>query len=176
MSDPFGDLDETLDDASDTSETSDTDNDSGNRDGDRVENTDEEAVSATAAAEGEPADSATDETAGPTTDDAVDGRESATEAESDSREDSTGERPLSSPAFPFAAADQTAVYPRAETWAAFEDFLDFEVRRRLREAGVRDDTKRELHEAALQVIQDHPEAVTKQFLDNRREGSNENEE
>jgi hypothetical protein len=157
VSDPFGDLDETLDDASDASDASDTDNDSGDRDGDRVENADEETVSATAGAEGEPADSA------------VDSRESATEAESDSREDSTDERPLSSPAFPFAAADQTAVYPRAETWAAFEDFLDFEVRRRLREAGVRDDTKRELHEAALQVIRDHPEAVAEQFLDNRQE-------
>jgi hypothetical protein len=169
VSDPFGDLDETLDDASGASDASGTDDDSGDRDGDRVENTDEETVSATAGAEGEPADSVTDETTGPTADDAVDSRESATEAESDSREDSTDERPLSSPAFPFAAADQTAVYPRAETWAAFEDFLDFEVRRRLREAGVRDDTKRELHEAALQVIRDHPEAVAEQFLDNRQE-------
>ena len=142
MSDPFGDLDETLDDtggaASDTPE-------------------------ATSGAERDETDGETQAVSGAAT-----SGESVTGDESGDG-DTPDDEPLSSPAFPFAEAEQTAVYPRAETWATFEDFLDFEVRRRLREAGVRDDTKRELHEAALQVVQSHPEAVAEQFLANRRD-------
>ena len=114
-------------------------------------------------------DETLDETGEGTTEDGdATADESASESEADDDTGGDGEQ-LSSPAFPFAAADQTAVYPRGETWDAFEDFLNFGVRRRLREAGVRDDTKRELHEAALQVVQDHPEAVAEQFIANRRE-------
>ncbi|ERH13975.1 MAG: hypothetical protein J07HB67_00229 [halophilic archaeon J07HB67] len=133
MSDPFGDLDDTLDDP----------------DGGGAGETD------------------SSEATGETADTPAAGSDDGTDT--GSVETGTADGAGSSPAFPFAEADQTAVYPRGETWAAFEDFLDFEVRRQLREAGVRDDTKRELHEAALQVIQNHPEAVADQFLANRRE-------
>jgi hypothetical protein len=153
VSDPFGDLDETLDETD--------------------EGTTEDGDATTGEAASEPEESG-EATQSAVVDAAADEPVANDEPGADDDTGDDGEQ-LSSPAFPFAAADQTAVYPRGETWDAFEDFLDFEVRRRLREAGVRDDTKRELHEAALQVVQNRPRAVAEQFLANRRKAGDDTE-
>ena len=76
---------------------------------------------------------------------------------------------LDQPAFPFDDTTQRAFYARPETWEAFEDALDFEVRRALRDRGFRDVPKRELHDAVLQVITDHPDAVADNVEQMRRE-------
>ena len=195
VSDPFGDLDETLDETDDRSSSDeDSIDDTDRRDVDNTDSADNaETVSKRDSADNtnktsdterredsrtETATSRSTETA--TTNKTSGDRETRVASDEQGADaGSTGEESATddgtlSPAFPFAEADQTAVYPRAGTWAAFEDFLDFEVRRRLREAGVRNDTKRELHEAALQVIRDHPDAVAERFLNNRRE-SDDNE-
>lgn len=174
MSDPFGDLDETLEETSDEPDDRTSDETGGGTengaDGEAESKADSETLDATDDATLDGTEGETDQTtsgSGDTT--------SSESATADNGGSETTDKSLSSPAFPFAEAEQTAVYPRTETWAAFEDFLDFEVRRRLREADVRDDTKRELHEAALQVVQNHPEAVAEQFLANRRETGDDTE-
>lgn len=197
MSDPFGDLDETLgeeeetDDETRTDETDESEGDdstTGGAAGATGQTDDETRTRASGASAGDTdvadtsgtgsGDSETsgddttsvgsEETGEPARTPAGSESVAGDDAESDDRESET-DVGLSEPAFPFAESDQRAVYPRAETWSDLEDFLDFEVRRQLREHGVRDDTKRELHEAAFQVVQRHADEVAEQFLANRRE-------
>lgn len=199
MSDPFGDLDETLGEEAETTDEETTDetdesegDDStrGGATGATGQTADETETRASGASTGdtdvadtsgtEPGDSETggddttsvgsEETGEPARTRAGSEGVSGDDAETDDGESEHSGAGLSEPAFPFAESDQRAVYPRTETWSALEDFLDFEVRRQLREHGVRDDTKRELHEAAFQVVQRHADEVAEQFLANRREG------
>jgi hypothetical protein len=154
-SDPFGDLDQELAD-----------------DGDEEEHGEKD----------EPVDSGTDavhtETSTSTQQDRGQGTSVGSASGSGSSEsesgsgasdpDSVAADDLSTPAFEFDEARQKAIYPRSETWTDFSDYLDFEIRRRLRDEGIQDDTKRELHEAVLQVVQNHPDEVAEQFVQNRR--------
>lgn len=71
------------------------------------------------------------------------------------------------PAFDFDAANQTPIYPRGETMQDFEDALDFDVRRALRDDGFTEITKRELHEAALRALVNKPELITESFRELR---------
>ena len=71
-------------------------------------------------------------------------------------------------AFPFSEAVQRPVYVREESLHQFEDALDFEVRRALRDAGERDVPKRELHDAALRVAADHTDEVAEALIEARR--------
>lgn len=63
------------------------------------------------------------------------------------------------PAFPFDDAKQDSLYARKEAWQQFEDTLDFEVKRTLRERGHEDIGKRELHDAALRILSNHAEEI-----------------
>jgi len=63
------------------------------------------------------------------------------------------------PAFPYDDASQEAIYPRSDTWDEFEDTLDFEVKRELRDAGLRDVPKREYHDALLKLAIEQPERL-----------------
>lgn len=63
------------------------------------------------------------------------------------------------PAFTFDDVKQRPLYARPANWDAFEDTLQFEVRRILRDRGYRDVPKRELHDAALRVLADRPHAI-----------------
>jgi len=74
------------------------------------------------------------------------------------------------PGFEFADAKQSPMYARPEAWAALEDALDLEVVRELREAGIRNEAKRELHDAALRVAANHPEEIAEAVRESRREG------
>ena len=93
--------------------------------------------------------------------------EGADGAESDEEEPSGGG--VSEPAFPFDESVQAQIYPRKSTHEAFEDFLDIDVKRHLRERDIRDETGRELHEAVLRVVMDHPEEVAAALESQRRE-------
>ncbi|WP_336037171.1 hypothetical protein [Halobacterium yunchengense] len=73
------------------------------------------------------------------------------------------------PAFEFAAVKQSPMYARPESWAALEDALDLEVVRALRESGVRNEAKRELHDAALRVAAAHPDEIADAVREARRE-------
>ena len=71
------------------------------------------------------------------------------------------------PAFPYEEVKQRPLYARVEAWNAFEDALELEVERVLREYDVRDATGRELHDAALRVAADHPEEIATRLLEER---------
>ena len=73
------------------------------------------------------------------------------------------------PAFPYDDASQEAIYPRADTWDEFEDTLDFEVKRELRDAGLRDIPKREYHEALLRLAMEHPQRLAELVKIGRKE-------
>ena len=71
------------------------------------------------------------------------------------------------PAFPYDEVKQRPLYAREEAWAAFEDALELDVERILRENEVRDAEGREFHDAALRVAAEHPEEIAEQMLDAR---------
>ncbi|MFW5934671.1 MAG: hypothetical protein ACOCQL_02345 [Halolamina sp.] len=73
------------------------------------------------------------------------------------------------PAFPFEESVQAQIYPRQTTHEAFEDFLDMDVKRHLRDREIRNETGRELHEAVLQVAMNHPEEIAEALEEQRRE-------
>lgn len=96
--------------------------------------------------------------------------ESATTGESSS-DDSTSEveDALEQKAFTYAEAKQSPVYAREEAWEAFDDTMDFEVKRELRDRGIRNVDKRELHETMFYVAAENPELMVERFLELRRE-------
>lgn len=93
------------------------------------------------------------------------------EPESDDADDGANEEAgaATEPAFPFDESVQAQIYPRRTTHEAFEDFLDIDVKRHLRERDVREETGRELHEAVLRVAMDHPEEIAETVAEQRRE-------
>ncbi|SNZ16890.1 hypothetical protein SAMN06269185_2801 [Natronoarchaeum philippinense] len=105
---------------------------------------------------------------------AEDGIGAATEpAEDTSVDAATGESapdessPTNGPAFPYDDVTQRPLYAREAAWNAFEDALEIEVEQTLREHGVRDAAGRELHDAALRVAAEHPEAIADRLLELR---------
>lgn len=81
----------------------------------------------------------------------------------DTGDQSSAEPSKDTPAFPFSETKQDPLYPVEGTWQDYEDTLDFEVRRELREDGYTNIEKRELHEASLRALIENPEIVTEQF-------------
>ncbi|KTG17118.1 MULTISPECIES: hypothetical protein [Haloferax] len=73
----------------------------------------------------------------------------------------------SNPGFPFSESVQAQIYPRRTTHDEFEDFIQFDVKQALREYGIRNDEKREIHEAILQFVMDHPDAVADKVVELR---------
>lgn len=74
---------------------------------------------------------------------------------------------LDEPAFPFDATKQDPLYARPETWDAFNDTL-LEVELALRDYDIRDVPKRELHDAALQVLTNHSDELKETMVAARR--------
>lgn len=77
---------------------------------------------------------------------------------------------IDTPAFEYDDVDQDSLYARPDAWAAFGLALD-EARIELRrEHGVTEEVpKRELHDAALQVLNDAGEDIAEQVAQQRRE-------
>lgn len=84
-------------------------------------------------------------------------------------EASTTSRGRNEPAFAFDESVQAQIYPRKSTHEAFEDFLDMDVKRHLRDRDIRNETGRELHEAVLQVAMQYPEEIAEQLEAERTE-------
>ena len=85
-----------------------------------------------------------------------------------SPEESGQEDVLSEPAFEYSEVRQSPLYAREETWDEFEDALDFDVLQAIRAEGVRDETKRELHDAVLQHAVEGSDRVAELFLEIRK--------
>ena len=92
----------------------------------------------------------------------------STDSTRDATEDDSATSSLDHPAFPFEDSKQEAIYPTVETLTEFDDTLDFEVKRRLRDEGLRDVPKREYHEALLQLAIEQPERLAELIIENRR--------
>lgn len=76
---------------------------------------------------------------------------------------------LDKPAFDFDPNQQRDIYVRDEEWTEFVDALDFDVKRALRDEGVEDISKRELHTYALAEVTEHAEAIAERIVEARRE-------
>lgn len=94
--------------------------------------------------------------------------EQSTDSTTHATEDDSSTSSLEHPAFPFEDSKQEAIYPTVETLTEFDDTLDFEVKRRLRDEGLRDVPKREYHEALLQLAIEQPERLAELIIENRR--------
>jgi len=105
--------------------------------------------------------------------------ESATASAEQSTPDSTAEAPETTdsepdvsdaPAFEYDDVKQSPPYARPEAWTALEDALDLDVVRSLRETGIRNEEKRELHDAVLRVAADHPDEIAEAVREAREGG------
>ena len=99
----------------------------------------------------------------------VSGAASESSTDQDGTSDETSEDTTSeTPAFEYGDVKQAPMYARPEAWTALEDTLDLDVVRTLREAGVRNEEKRELHDAVLRVAADHPDEIAEAVQEARR--------
>jgi hypothetical protein len=97
--------------------------------------------------------------------DAADAADESSAETGDSAVDAASDEP----AFEYDDVKQAPLYARPEAWTALEDALDLDVVRTLREAGVRNEEKRELHDAVLRVAADHPDEIAEAVREARRE-------
>ncbi len=65
----------------------------------------------------------------------------------------------SGPAFEYSEVRQRPLYARGETWDEFEDAVGITVVPELRKAGIRDEEKREIHDAVLRLAAQEPERI-----------------
>ncbi|GGN21052.1 hypothetical protein [Halarchaeum nitratireducens] len=118
--------------------------------------------------------SSAEDVAEPTADDEAPGEEaseSTGDADTTATDDAvapTVDPADSGPAFEFDAVRQKAVYPRPDSWDAREAALDFEVKRKLRDHGVKDVTGRELDDAIARTIPDVTDLIVENVLEARR--------
>jgi len=66
---------------------------------------------------------------------------------------------LNTPAFAFGETNQQQMYVRPGVWSDWEDLRKFEVERELADRDIRGVEGRELDEAAIRVLLEHPEEV-----------------
>lgn len=109
--------------------------------------------------------------ADPETNDDPEESNAAEQTETSVDEDESGhdqeDDPRETPAFPFSDDLRESWYVRDETMTEFEDAVDFETKQRLRENGVRNETGREIQDAAIQVATNHSEEIAEVILDER---------
>lgn len=73
------------------------------------------------------------------------------------------------PAFPYSEAEKRPLYVRPETRAKFDDAIQLQSERILREGGIRNAQKREYYDAMLCIAAEHPELVADQLIQTRRD-------
>ena len=76
---------------------------------------------------------------------------------------------VSGPAFEYADVRQRPLYARGETWDEFEDTVGISIVPELRKEGVRDEEKREIHDAVLTLAVEEPERLVEIILERREE-------
>lgn len=86
-----------------------------------------------------------------------------TDAETDANAD------LSGPSFEYAEVQQRPLYVRERTWDEFEDAVGISVVPELRREGVRDEAKREIHDAVISLAVEEPERLVELILERRRD-------
>jgi len=106
---------------------------------------------------------------GDAADDADDDGEQAeaTESESNSEPEEPADPPEKTPAFGFENKWQRQLYPRPESWEDLEDAMTLDMERVFRDHGVRNMSKREIHDALVRFSADHAEEVARLALEER---------
>ena len=79
------------------------------------------------------------------------------------------ETEVSGPAFEYSDVRQRPLYARNETWDEFEDMVGISVVPELRKQGVRDEEKREIHDAVLTLAVEEPDRLVEIILERRKE-------
>lgn len=105
-----------------------------------------------------------DDASDPTTDTTSSAEASSTNADvattSDDQDDEPEEEDvLNTPAFAFGETEQQQMYVRPVLWSDWEDLRKFEVERELADRDIRGVEGRELDEAAIRVLLEHPDEV-----------------
>ncbi|MWG36364.1 hypothetical protein [Halomarina oriensis] len=75
--------------------------------------------------------------------------------------------PTTTAAFEYSPAMQQAVYPRPETWQAFEDAMELDMERVFRAHDVRNMSKREIHDALFSFVVDNADEIARRALSAR---------
>lgn len=88
-------------------------------------------------------------------------------ASDSSREESSDT--VSGPSFDYSEVRQRPLYARGETWDEFEDAIGITVVPELRRQGIRDEEKREIHDAVLTLAAEEPERLVELITERRRE-------
>lgn len=73
----------------------------------------------------------------------------------------------SGPAFEYQDVRQRPLYARGETWDEFEDAIGISVVPELRRQGIRDEEKREIHDAVLTLAVEDPDRLVELIVDRR---------
>ncbi|USZ72399.1 hypothetical protein [Natronosalvus halobius] len=76
---------------------------------------------------------------------------------------------LSGPSFEYAEVQQRPLYVRERTWEEFEDAIGISVVPELRRESVRDEAKREIHDAVITLAVEEPERLVEIILERRRD-------
>lgn len=79
------------------------------------------------------------------------------------------ETEVSGPAFEYSDVRQRPLYARSETWDKFEDMVGISIIPELRKQGVRDEEKREIHDAVLTLAIEEPDRLVDIVLASRKE-------
>jgi hypothetical protein len=74
------------------------------------------------------------------------------------------------PGFQYDEVKQGPIYPRAETWEAFEDEMVMTITPNLHSEGVRNVEKREIHDALLRLAVENPEELAELVISEREGG------
>lgn len=88
----------------------------------------------------------------------------------DSQDDANQQGDIHTKAFDYSEAKQSPMYARPEAWDEYEDAMELEVERQLRDLDIRNIQKRELNEAMLLVAAENTDLVVEKALELRREG------
>ena len=91
--------------------------------------------------------------------------ETPADAETDPKPGS--DDPYTTPAFVFDGSLQESIYPRPKSWQEINDIFDFEVRRKLSQADIRNVEGRELHDAVLQLGIENPDRLAELIAEAR---------
>lgn len=73
----------------------------------------------------------------------------------------------SGPAFEYSEVRQRPLYARGDTWDEFEDAVGITVVPELRRRGIRDEEKREIHDAVLTLAAEDPERLVEIIAERR---------
>lgn len=73
----------------------------------------------------------------------------------------------SAPPFEYSEVRQRPLYARGETWDKFEDAVGISVVPELRRQGIRDEEKREIHDAVLTLAAEEPERLVEIIAERR---------